>query len=305
MTRRVEVAVIGCGRMGVHHARVIAHHPKCRLVAVVDAVEAHARAVAIRHGAEARPDVPEGVEAVVVATPTITHAAVALGHLSAGRWCLVEKPLTASASEAATLNHPRLVMGHVERFNPAIRAAGTLKPRFVTSRRLVPFEARSADVCVVKDLMVHDLDLLLHWSEGEVERVDAMGVAVRTEDIDVASVQLRTTDGMQAHLFASRVAEVPERLTRVYEEERTTDLDLLARTACRGTTVMPSADDRDGLTAQWDAFVDAVCGTGPVAVTARDGWRSVALAERIRAVMTEGDEALGLAGRAPPRIAEA
>jgi predicted dehydrogenase len=289
--------------MGAHHARVVANHPRCRLVAVVDPIHTRAHMVANRHGAEARPDVPSGVEAVVVATPTATHAAVTRRHLSAGRWCLVEKPLTATAAEAATLDHPHLVMGHVERFNPAVRAAGDLNPRVVTSRRLVRFEARSADVCVVKDLMVHDLDLLLHWSEGEVERVDAMGVTVRSGEIDVASAQIRTTDGVHAHLFASRVAEVPERMTRVYEEARTTDLDLLARRARRGTTVIPPSDDRDGLTAQWDAFVDAVCGAAPVAVTAQDGWRSVALAERIRAVMTEGDAALGLAVRAPVRSA--
>ena len=299
--RPLQVAVLGAGRMGARHARTVAADPRSRLVAVVDTHPERAADVAERTGAEARQTVPEGVEAVVVATPTSSHAELAARLLAEGRWVLVEKPITRTAAEAEALVHPRCAVAHVERFNPAVRATGPVAPRFVDARRLVPFTRPADDLCVVKDLMVHDLDLLLHWTLGEVTEIRARGLRVRTDEIDVASVTLRTACGVVANLLASRIAAVPERITRVYESQRTTWLDLLGRRARRGPDPLSPPDERDGLRAQWDAFVAAVHGEAPVAVGPRDGWRVVALAERIRAVMERGDRDLERAGRAPAR----
>jgi predicted dehydrogenase len=283
----VDVAVVGCGHMGRHHARVVASHPGCRLVAAVDVLSERAREVAERFGTEAADTVPDGVQAVIVATPTATHLDVAGPLLAQGRWCLVEKPLADNAARAAQLRSPRLAVGHVERFNPAVRAAGPMKPRYVEARRLAPPTGRSQDVDVVLDLMIHDLDLVLQWSSGEVEWFDAVGVAVNGPRLDTASVRLRTTDGITASLVASRVASAPERVVRVFEPGRYTRLDLMSGKAERKGSIA-AADPRDALTAQLDAFLAAVRGEQPVSVDFSAGCRAVDLAERIGFAIAEG-----------------
>ncbi len=277
----MDVALVGCGHIGQHHARVIAKHPGCRLVALIDAVPERAHALAARVNAEARDSVPDGVEAVVIATPTTTHVELAGPHLRQGRWCLVEKPLAAAAHAARTLASPRLVVGHVERFNPAVRALGAVRPRFIEARRMSPPSGRGADVDVIFDLMVHDLDLVLHWFEGEVTGFDAVEVADEGRLVDTATVRLRTSDGLVANLVASRVAATPERVVRVFERGQTTVLDLRAGVATRDGQVMAHDDPRDGLTAQWDAFVSTTRGERSPAVDFDAGYRAVALAERI------------------------
>lgn len=285
--RKIEVAVIGCGHMGTHHARTVAQHPDCRLVAAVDLIPERAHKLASIHGAEARNAVPDGVEAVVVATPTNTHCEVALPLLQQGRWCLVEKPLAATGQLCQVMRSPRLVVGHVERFNPAVRAAGELRPRYLEARRLGPPTSRSQDIDVVLDLMIHDLDLVLQWAEGDVAWVDAVGVAVLGSQTDTCSVRLRTECGLTASLVASRVAKAPERTVRVFEPGRYTFLDLGQGRAVRNGGSLLVDDKRDALTAQLDAFVGAVRGERPVSVDAVEGRKVVELAERIRCVIED------------------
>lgn len=277
----IDVAIVGCGYMGRNHARVIGEHPGCRLVAAVDIVPERAWELASRFGAEARTTVPDGVDAVVVATPSSTHSEVAGPLLEQGRWCLVEKPLASTAEAALLLRSPRLAVGHIERFNPAVRAAGEMRPRYVEARRLAPPTGRSKDIDVVLDLMVHDLDLLLQWSAGEVEWFDAVGVAVTGPHVDTASVRIRTSDGMTASLVASRVATEPERTVRVFEPGRYTLLDLRSRRALRRGGPLAELGTTDALTAQWDAFMAAVRGERPVTVDFDAGRRVVELAEQI------------------------
>lgn len=281
----IDVAVVGCGHMGRHHARIVAAHPECRLVAAVDLVPERAAEIAARWGAEARRDVPD-VDAIVIATPASTHAALAGPLLARGSWVLVEKPLAATAVDAHELASPRLGVGHVERFNPAIRAAGDLRPRYIEARRLSPPSDRGRDVDVVLDLMVHDLDLVLAWTCGAVAWFDAVGVAVDGPLIDTASVRLRTTCGVTASLVASRVAGAPERTLRVFESGRATTLDLQAGIAFRDGPLPPAGGD--ALTAQWAAFVGAIRGEGALPVGFSDGRRVVALAERISAAIASG-----------------
>ncbi len=283
--RPIDVAVVGCGHMGTHHARTVALHPGCRLVAAVDLIPARAAAVSSKFGGEARSDVPDGVEAVIISTPTFTHGEVARPHIDQGRWCLVEKPLGMTTQACKALYSPRLVVGHVERFNPAVRAAGELRPRYVEARRLGPPTGRAPDVDVVLDLMIHDIDLVLQWAKGEVVWIDAVGVAVLGSQIDTCSVRLRTSDGLTASLVASRVAKAPERTVRVFEHGRYTFLDLRKGRALRNGGPLPVGDDRDALTAQLDDFLSAVHGEKPQQVTSVAGLRAVELAERIRSVV--------------------
>ena len=282
----VRVAVVGCGAMGTRHARIVAADPRAELAAVIDIVPERAERIAAAHGVRTATEVPREVDAVVVATPTTTHAAVASKLLARGLWCLVEKPLAERADVALALSSSRCVVGHVERFNPAVRAAGALRPQVVEARRISPPTGRGEDVDVVVDLMIHDLDLVLGWAQpgADVAWVDAAGVRGGTGGVDVASVRLRTTCGLTATLLASRVAERRQRVVSCYEPGRATVLDLLSGTAQRNGEPVAASDGRDGLTAQWHHFTGAVRGDLPPPGVGA-GIRALEVAERVASVM--------------------
>jgi len=269
--------------MGRHHARTIAACSRSELVAAVDLVPERAASVAELHGCRVSTEVPHDVDAVVVATPTSTHVDVAGPLLDAGMWCLVEKPLAPTAAAAAALPRERLVVGHSERFNPALRSVGALSPSWVEARRCAPPTGRSEDVDVVLDLMIHDLDLVLGWTRGTVDWLDVAGVRVLGDRVDAVSVRLRTSDGMTASLTASRVARDKERVLRVYEPGRYTEVDLLNGVARRAGRPIPKPDERDALTAQWDAFGERLRGKASVSAGRKAGIEALELAERIRA----------------------
>lgn len=269
--------------MGARHARTVAADPDAELAVVVDLHPERAGALAAAHGGRAERHVPTEVDAVVVATPTTTHADVALPLLARRQWCLVEKPLAHSLAAARALSDPRCRVGHVERFNPALRAAGALRPRVVEGRRIAPPTGRGLDVDVILDLMIHDLDLVLAWSrDAEVAWVDATGV-LHGRSVDTAAVRLRTTDGHTASLVASRVAADRQRVLHCWEPDRYTRLDLLSGVAVRGTERLRAPDARDALTCQWAAFAAAARGATAPGAAVEDGLRAVALAERVMA----------------------
>lgn len=287
---RLRVALVGCGAMGSRHARVIASDPRSELAVAIDVLPERAEAVARATGARVERAVPHEVDVVVVATPTTTHHAVAGPLLDRGQWCLVEKPLAGSLDGALRLRSERCAVAHVERFNPAVRSAGALRPQVVEARRISPPTGRGTDVDVVLDLMIHDLDLVLAWAApgSEVAWVDAAGVAVMSEGVDTASVRFRTSCGITATLLASRVAEHRQRVVRCYERGRYTVLDLLAGAAHRDGRELERDDPRDALTCQWEAFSGAARGERALEATGEAGLRAVELAERIRSAIGEG-----------------
>lgn len=278
----LRVALIGCGAMGNRHAAVIARDPECEIVAV-DVRSERSSALAERFGARASPSIPREIDAAVIATPTTTHAEIAGPLLARGVWCLVEKPLAHTLGAARALEGPRCAVGHVERFNPAIRAAGPMRPRVIEARRLGPPTGRGLDVDVVMDLMIHDIDLVLRWAgsdgEAEVAWIDATGVGADPMRPDTASVRLRTTSGVTASLLASRISDQRQRVVRCYEPARNTVLDLAAGTAQRNGEPLP-VPAADALTDQWSQFAAAVRGCG-VLPAASAAVRAVELAERI------------------------
>lgn len=241
----LRVAVIGAGHMGGLHARVVAAHPECALAAVIDVDRERARAVADRHGAPARTDPLAPVaggnrpDAAIVAVPTAAHAAVAVPLLEAGIPTLVEKPLAATAAEAAALadvarrTGTLLQVGHVERFNPAWQASlpALRRPLFVEGHRLAPFAFRSLDIGVVMDLMIHDLDLLLALVGEAPDSVDAAGVAIVTGHEDIANARIAFPGGCVANLTASRASERVMRRLRVFTADRYVSIDLAAKQA--------------------------------------------------------------------------
>jgi len=233
----LRTAVVGVGRLGTFHARIYAENPSAELIAVVDADEERAGALAAELGCQAVSTVEAllelGPEAVSVAVPTAHHAEVAIPLLEAGVPVLVEKPLASDVEEAdrilaaARRGGAALAVGHVERFQPGlvkVRELG-IQPRFIECHRLSPFSFRSTDIGVVHDLMIHDLDLVLDLVDSEVVSVDAAGGAILTEREDVASVRLVFENGARANVTASRASLKPLRRFRLFSSEGYVSLD--------------------------------------------------------------------------------
>jgi len=235
----MRVAVIGTGHLGREHARVYGDMPGADLVGVYDPDAAAAAAAAARAGCAVLPsleDVLERAEAASVCVPTPAHAEVAGACLEAGLHVLVEKPIAADVAAGRALcrlaeRHRRVLqVGHIERFNPAMAAAAAHlhAPRFIESHRLAPFGRRGADVAVVLDLMIHDLDLVLALVGDAVETIDAAGVPVLSQSTDIANARLRFRNGCVANLTASRVSLERLRKIRFFQPDSYLSVDLLA-----------------------------------------------------------------------------
>jgi len=233
----IEVAVIGVGRLGSWHARKYAALSDARLCLVVDTDAARAKAVAEELGVDWATDAraARGVQAASIASPTTTHAEIALDLLAHGVDLLIEKPLAATLEEArriveAAERAGRIVMvGHIERFNPALSLLPKVQPRYLEVLRIAPFPARSLDVSVVLDLMIHDLDLVLELVDAPIASIDAIGSPVLTDKIDIANARIRFANGAVANLVASRVSRKAERVLRIFAEGLYASVDLQHR----------------------------------------------------------------------------
>ena len=241
----INVAVVGVGRMGRHHARTYAENiPHANLLAVVDADEERAATVADQYDCgyassteELLKQYPQ-VQAVSIAVPTIYHLAAAKPLLEKKIACLVEKPLAQTSSEAkqiaalAEQHGATLQVGHTERFNPAVRALLdlNLKPRFLEVHRISPMTFRSLDVSVVMDMMIHDLDIVLMLAGSPIRRVDATGVAIMGKACDIANARLTFDNGCVANVTASRLAFETTRRLRIFSEDAFVSVDYQKRT---------------------------------------------------------------------------
>jgi predicted dehydrogenase len=236
LSDRVRAAVVGVGAFGRHHARIYSQLPEAELVAVVDANPAAREEAVKAYGCRAFADpseIPADVEAVSVAVPTKFHHAVALPLLSRGVSVLIEKPMVRLLDEgreliaAAEKSGAILQVGHVERFNPAVRALRDHKivPRYIEAARVAPFPFRATDVGVVLDLMIHDIDIVLHLAGSPVKSVEAIGVPVLMSTEDICNARLLFENGCVASLTASRVATKSERKVRVFSADSYLVLD--------------------------------------------------------------------------------
>ena len=314
MPEAVRAGVIGTGALGRHHARVWAELPGASLVGVHDTDRARAEEVAAKHGCRVFADAAsllDAVDAVSIATPTVSHHEISRQALEAGRDVLVEKPMTATLAEAddlvalAAARGAVLQAGHIERFNPAtevLLAAGR-GARFVEVHRLGSFSARSLDVDVVLDLMIHDLDIVLALDGTEPVQIEAVGVPVLTPKVDIANARLRFASGLIANLTASRVSMDKVRKFRVFAPATYVSVDFAAREAqvyrleggAAGPTIAverTSSPDEEPLRRQLAAFVESVRKGEPARVSGRDGRRALALAltilERIQTGLAGG-----------------
>ena len=227
MASKVKVAVLGTGSLGQHHARIYAELQASGVVELTGIYDAHpetARSIAAKHKLHVFASVAEAAaasDALNIVTPTTTHFDLAKSLLAHGKHVLVEKPMTDSSEQAAELcelaqqKNCVLQVGHVERFNPVFTFLQTVatEPKFIECHRLSPFPARSTDIGVVLDLMIHDLDVILAFVKSPVTSVDGVGIPVLSKSEDIANVRLRFANGCVANLTASRVS--PERMRKI------------------------------------------------------------------------------------------
>ena len=224
---KVKVAVLGTGSLGQHHARIYAELHAAGAVELTGIYDAHAdtaRAIAAKHKLHVFASVAEAAaasDALNVATPTVYHYEIAKQLLSAGKHVLVEKPITDNSAQAAELceiakaKNLVLQVGHIERFNPVfqfLQEAAT-EPVFIECHRLSPFPARSTDIGVVLDLMIHDLDIVLAFVKSPVVSVEGVGIPVLSQSEDIANARIRFANGCVANLTASRIS--PERMRKI------------------------------------------------------------------------------------------
>lgn len=231
-----RVGVVGVGHIGKNHARLYAQLPAAKFTAIYDTNRAVAEERAAEFGVKAAASLEEFagmVDAASIATPTNSHFEIGRELLGLGKHLLVEKPIadnTAHASELAELAAARglvLQVGHVERFNPVLSALEKrlTNPRFIEAHRLSPYPNRSTDIGVVLDLMIHDLEIILHLVRAPIESVDAVGVPVLSRGEDIANARIRFENGCVANITSSRISPEQMRKIRVFQKDVYLSLD--------------------------------------------------------------------------------
>jgi predicted dehydrogenase len=313
----LRLGVAGLGRLGALHARMLAGLPGVTLAALYDTDLQRAEAAAREHGAAAAGSLDElldSVDALTVATPTTDHAATAEAALLRKKHLFIEKPIARTVAEAdricARAREQGCVVqvGHIERFNPAVLAVERYiqDPMFVESHRLAQFNPRGTDVAVVLDLMIHDIDLILAFVRSPVERVDASGIAVVSDTVDIANARLQFENGCVANVTASRISQKKMRKMRLFQRNAYISVDFSDGAAevfrllegdtpdVRGTMMLgqigegakkrtivyeqPEVKEVNALRHELSLFVEAARTGGPPAVSAEDGRRALAVA---------------------------
>jgi predicted dehydrogenase len=312
---KLKTAVIGVGYLGKFHAQKFAEIPGSELVAVVDVDEQVRESIASDLGVDAVGDYRKligAVDAVSVVVPTPAHFEVAQAFLESGAHVLVEKPITETVEQATRLIDTAkrrgtvLQVGHLERFNPAVRALKPLlqNPRFVESVRIAPYQERGTDVDVVLDLMIHDIDLIQYIADSPIERLEAVGAAVITDKPDVANARIRFEGGCIANVTASRTSLKVERKIRIFQQACyfSADLHQKAVSVYRkgestiGALKLPIAieqldcDDGDALRVEIESFLQAIREDTPPVVSGEDGRQALETAMDIVAQVAAWSE---------------
>lgn len=292
--------------MGRNHARVYSLLEGVALTAVYDQDTARARAVAEEFGGvavESLEELAEKAQVISVAVPTSAHLEVGSELMERGADILVEKPIAANGADAQRLVELAgelgriLQVGHIERFNPVLREleAKLTRPRFIEAHRLSPFPNRSLDIGVVLDLMIHDLEVILHLVKSPLEKVDAVGVPVLTSYEDIANVRLRFEDGCVANVTASRISPERMRKIRVFQEDCYLSLDyqeqegqIYQRDGLQISQKEVAVEKDEPLKLQLQAFVSSVRERAEPTVTGQQGAAALEVALEITRLIQAG-----------------
>lgn len=321
--------MIGAGALGYHHVRILRDLQGARFIGFHDIRPDRAEQVSGELGVRSFADLEslvEACDALTVVVPTPNHHAVARTALERGRHLLIEKPLTATLEQADELlaiaerTGALVQTGHVERFNRAIRGAQAYvdRPRFIESDRLAPFNPRGADVAVVLDLMIHDIDLILTLVGEHVDQVQAVGIPILTPFVDIANARLVFSSGAVANITASRVSRERMRKLRIFQPSGYLSLDLasgdgefyrlrkeldfaeLARTPLALEAFVEriaiSAPEGEPLRLEFESFLAAVQGRAAVTVSGRAGRDALDVALRIQSEIERTLVAAGQTG---------
>lgn len=241
MSEKLRVAVVGVGYLGRFHALIYSRMPAVELVGIVDADPQRAMAVAAEAHCtifDSLTELAERVDAVSVVVPTTAHLPAAAPFLRRGLGVLIEKPIAATRTDGAAIvrlanDHGALLqIGHVERFNAGVMALAEriTSPRYIEAQRMGGFTERATDVDVVSDLMIHDIDIILALVGAEIRTISAVGAAVLTPHVDIASARLEFTNGAVANVVASRVSDKQTRRIRVFQTGGYLSLDFIGQT---------------------------------------------------------------------------
>ncbi len=300
MNDRIRIGVVGVGHLGSQHARVLDEIKEAELVGVYDIDAKKARQVAEQFHVKAFDSIDElldEVDAVSCAVPTESHYIVAKKVLENRKHLFLEKPMARNVKEAEELLelskkfNLKFQIGHIERFNPAVIKAEKFvnEPKFIEAHRLAPYNPRGTDVDVVLDLMIHDLDLLLHFMGKYPIKVDAVGVPVVTDKVDIANVRLEFDGGEIANVTASRVSAEKLRKIRLFQKDTYISIDYLHkslklyRKEGNGIQLVPLKVDEDmePLKLELMAFVRSVLKDEKPPVSAEEGILAQKLAEEV------------------------
>ncbi|HJQ52527.1 MAG TPA: Gfo/Idh/MocA family oxidoreductase [Gemmatimonadaceae bacterium] len=309
-----RVGVVGAGSLGFHHIRILRDLPGIRFAGFYESRPERREEVEKELGVLGQSDLApliEACDAVVIVVPTSKHFEVASAAIDRGRHVFIEKPITPTIEEADALlskAKDRGVMvqiGHIERFNRAVRAALPYigKPRFIDSERLAPFSPRGSDVAVVLDLMIHDIDLLLTLVGSEAQDISAVGVPVLTPMLDIANARVTFNSGAVANITSSRISRERKRKIRIFQQSGYVSLDLGAGTgeffrlrsdidplALRAAPaditayvdrIKLEAPEGEPLKLELESFVSALKGESAVVVTGEEGRLALGVALRI------------------------
>jgi predicted dehydrogenase len=317
---KTRVGVVGVGHLGSLHLKMLISMPDVAVTGLFDADSEKAGKVAGHQGVTAKSSLAEllkEVDAVTIATPTGSHHLVAMEALRAGKHVFVEKPITQTVAEAdeicaeARRNGLIVQVGHIERFNPAILALEKypISPMFVESHRLAQFNPRGTDVAVVLDLMIHDIDLILSFVKSPVRSVEANGVAVVSDSVDIANARIQFENGCVANVTASRISQRKMRKMRLFQKSGYISIDFSEGMAevfrlvgedepeIKGTMMLgelgsgkhkrkivyelPEVKEVNALHHELGLFVKAIATGGHAVVTGEDGKRALEVAGTI------------------------
>ena len=315
---KLKIGVLGAGHLGKIHLKCIQMSEKLELIGFFDPDNANALKVSETFNTrafESAEALLAAVEAVVIVTPTIFHFEMAALAAQKGKHIFIEKPLTHTVNEAENLlllvkkYGVTVQVGHVERFNPAFLALGDFKmsPVFIEAHRLATFNPRGTDVSVILDLMIHDIDMVLHLVDSEVKDIHASGVAVVSETPDIANARIEFENGCVANLTASRMSLKQMRKVRLFQRDAYISLDFLEKNAqiirlldknesnteggmmeletARGPKMidvqMPTPVPVNAILMELETFADSIQNQKPTVVTIEDGYKALKIAHRI------------------------
>lgn len=310
MSEKTRVGVVGVGYLGQIHAKIYHEMDNVDLVMLADTNIENAQQLGEKTGCEVTDnhlDMLDKVDAVSIVVPTSLHFDIAEPFLEAGIATLVEKPIAATVDEARKLvdlaaqNEAPFLIGHLERYNPALRAVAhkVAEPKYIEVHRLGTFVERATDVDVITDLMIHDLDLVLSLVDEEPLDVQAIGASVITDHVDLANVRLSFPSGAVANITASRVSNKRFRRFRVFGPEgyyginlMDQELDIVTKGEAPEDSQFPSLevehidfDAEQPLQVELAHFVDVAQGRSIPMVTGLQGLRALQLAEQIQTIM--------------------